>query len=173
MGHAPTVRSTTPRPLGYVRAPEYYSIHRGSDAPVLRHHAPRAVDLVLRRQYRDATCWRHNGNSINLYKQFLLVKRLNVQRSRVFYHIYTIAFRRPIFAQIQYIITITATFYWGQLFTGCPLGPQLVTAQWLANSFSLQYSQNFLKFINFIKLYNRVSEISHYVFITELQCLKI
>ena len=44
---------------GYVRAPEYYAIHWGSGAPVLRHQAPRAVDPILRRQYRDATCWRH------------------------------------------------------------------------------------------------------------------
>ena len=35
------------------------------------------------------------GNSINLYKHFLLVRRLNVQRSRFCDHIYTIAFRRP------------------------------------------------------------------------------
>ena len=44
---------------GYVRAPEYYAVHWGSGAPVLRHQALRAVDPVLRRQYRDATCWRH------------------------------------------------------------------------------------------------------------------
>ena len=35
------------------------------------------------------------GNYINLYKHFLFVKRLNVLRSRVCDHIYTIAFRRP------------------------------------------------------------------------------
>ena len=31
----------------YVRAPEYYLVHRGSGAPVLRHQAKRAVYLVL------------------------------------------------------------------------------------------------------------------------------
>ena len=36
---------------GYVRAPEYYAVHRGSGAPVLRHQAPMAVDLLVLRTW--------------------------------------------------------------------------------------------------------------------------
>ena len=32
---------------GYVKAPEYYSVHRGSGVPILRHHTPRVVYMVL------------------------------------------------------------------------------------------------------------------------------
>ena len=56
---------------GYVRAPEYYTVHWGSGAPVLRHQAPRAVDLVLRRNYRDVTCWRHTRTCTRTCKFYI------------------------------------------------------------------------------------------------------